>query len=116
MSVEQTNKVDQIAIDEDSGKVILSIIDPLEWDGEDLHLFTLQEKINSYLALITTGEIYTAQPDAKGRKFVIEAIFKHQPHEKAQEFLAKVKDILAEKKVFFVYGPNPSTGYLDQNN
>ncbi|MCE0558036.1 MULTISPECIES: DUF6572 domain-containing protein [unclassified Motilimonas] len=117
MSVEQLEKVDLMSIDKENETLVLTILDALEWDEEDVHLFTLQSKINAYLEFIRTGEVYKAEPEAQGMRMAIEAMFKHKPHAAAEAFLAKVETMLYEQtRVKFSYGPNPATGYVDSDS
>ena len=48
MSVIDTESIDAIGMEKEFKRIFLSIVDPLMWDDEDIHLFTLQEKINTY--------------------------------------------------------------------
>ena len=48
------------------------------WDDSE-HLLLLQEKLNSYLAFIESGEIYESYPRAMGRQLVIDLVLKHSP-------------------------------------
>ena len=48
LSVEETNVIDAIGLDNATGDVVPTIIDHLEWSEDDKeHLLLLQEKINS---------------------------------------------------------------------
>lgn len=114
MSVEQLDKVDLMSIDKENETLVLTILDALEWDDQEVHLFTLQSKINAYLEFIRTGEVYKAEPEAKGMRMAIEVMFKYQPHAAALAFLAQVEPMLYDQtRVKFSYGPNPATGYVD---
>lgn len=94
MSVENTNVVDAIGVERDSGKVILTISDHLDWNNEHQHLTVLQDKINTYLRLIESGELDTTYPDARGRARVIDVVTKHEPSSGAREFLRKAGEVL----------------------
>lgn len=95
MSVDQTKVVDFVGIDKKSGEVTLAISDHLEW-AESNHLYLLQEKINSYLSYIESGEILEKIPDAGNRRMVIEVHSKFEPDEEGLIFLSKVKSIIEE--------------------
>ena len=68
MTVEDVNKIDMIGISlDDQDMVNLGISDHLIWGSPiEEHLYKLQEKINSYIQFIETGEIYSAFPETKG--------------------------------------------------
>jgi hypothetical protein len=58
MSIEQTNTVDFVTLDETSGETLLTISDHLAWDeNEGAHLELLQSKLNAYLRFIESGEL-----------------------------------------------------------
>ena len=59
MSVEEPAKIDFAAFDPKAGEVRLIISDHLDWTEEGEHLLLLQSKLNSYLAFVESGEIYT---------------------------------------------------------
>jgi len=93
MSVDQSQVIDVVSKDK-KGSIVLSISDHLDWDNTKEHLQVLQEKINTYLAFLDSGEVYEKYPDAKGRPIEIEVMFHYQPNPEARSFLAKVKPIV----------------------
>lgn len=113
MSVVDTDSIDAIGMVKEEKRVFLSIIDALLWDDENVHLFTLQEKINTYLYFIESGELHKALPDSKGFDIAIELILKHMPSEQAITFFDKTMQILLDKNIVFVFGPNKETGYAE---
>lgn len=58
---------------------MLTISDHLDWDNEQGHLRTLQEKLNLYLAFIESGELLVKYPQAAGRHRRIDVVFRVQP-------------------------------------
>lgn len=87
MSIEQTDIVDVLHIDNESGEVVLTISDHLEWNGaEGNHLLLLQEKLNTYLRFVESGEILEKNPKAHGRKVVISVVGKYPLNQSAREF------------------------------
>ncbi len=116
MSVIDTDSIDAIGLDKEAKRVFLTIIDPLSWDSENVHLFTLQEKINTYLHFVESGEIDQAMPDGKGFDIAIELILKHMPTDEAISFFDKTMQILFDKGIVFVFGPNKESGYVEQQS
>ncbi len=100
MTVEQTNIIDLIGTDK-SNQVILTISDHLEWDNE--HLLILQEKINTYLMFIESGQIYTSHPAAKEKKIIIRTVFKYVPDDNGLKFLQACDEIIANAGFKFEY-------------
>ncbi|WP_019616009.1 DUF6572 domain-containing protein [Psychromonas ossibalaenae] len=116
MSVIDTDSIDAIGLEKEARRVFLSIIDALAWDEQNVHLYTLQEKINTYLFFIESGELIKALPDAEGFDIAIELILKHMPSDQAVSFFDKTSQILLDKGIVFVFGPNKDTGYAEQQS
>jgi len=116
MSVVETDVIDAIGLEKEAQRVFLSIIDSLVWDAENVHLYTLQEKINTYLYFIESGELDRALPDGKGFDIAIELILKHMPSDKAITFFDKTTQILLDKGIIFVFGPDRNSGYAEQQS
>jgi hypothetical protein len=94
MSVDEPKIIDFTGVDKASGEVILTISDHLDWQDSSKHQSVLQEKINSYLAFIESGEIFESYPDSKGRPVAIKVIFKHKPDQGGRQFLVKAKEVI----------------------
>jgi hypothetical protein len=71
MTVEQTGVIDYIGVEIATGKVVLTIVDHLEWTDVSGHVSLLQEKVNRYLAFVECGEIAESFPAGQGRDDVI---------------------------------------------
>lgn len=96
MSVEEKNKIDIITSNKE-GILVLTISDHLEWDDKNEHLLILQDKINSYLDFIESGQIAESYPDKVDKKIMIQIVFKYLPNKIAEEFLAIVENFISEK-------------------
>ena len=94
MSVEQPDTIDIVGIDKDTGTVVLTISDHLDWSDSPSHQSTLQKKLNTYLAFVESGEIDKQYPSSKGRSVVFEVVFKYRPDRDALTFLSKVREIV----------------------
>jgi len=106
MSIEQTEIIDFISTNL-KGEVVLTISDHLDWNPESNHLWLLQEKINSYLLFIESGEINKKYPDAKGRRFVISVKLMNQPTAEALTFFDQVRSITVGAGVGLQYEHTP---------
>ena len=93
MSVDQPDVVDIISKSQ-SGEIVLTISDHLAWADTHGHLRMLQEKINTYLRFLESGEIYQRYPDAIGSKLTIEVVFQLEPNLEARSFLSKARAIV----------------------
>jgi hypothetical protein len=101
MSLEQTNTVDAIGTADD--RVLLTIIDSLNWDNETLHLTLLQEKLNAYLRFIESGEIDKVYPSAVGRARVISVIARYEPTTSGFEFLKNAQASIGRAGFEFMF-------------
>jgi len=103
MNIELTNQIDAIGMSAESGDVILSVIDGAEWSGK--HLLLLQEKLNTYLRLVESGEVYFAYPSALGKRIEIHVYWRVAPPREAEQFLSRVASIMGEAGLGFSHGP-----------
>jgi len=91
MPIDRTDKVDLLGIDKSTGAVCLTISDHLDWTHEFEHLKLLQDKLNSYLRYIESGEMHTALPGTVGRSIEINVVLKYEPSPTAESFLRKAR-------------------------
>ena len=112
MAVVDSRTIDFIGIDENSGDCVLTVSDHLEWDGEE-HLIVLQDKLNSYLAFMESGELEAEYPDSEGRQIRIDVVVRHQPDEKGLKFFesagAAIKDAGFSLRWSLLTPPVPSS-------
>ena len=94
MSVVESDKVDFISLNPESGEVVLTISDHLDWDDPEQHLLILQDKINTYIAFIEGEEVHQAYPESIGRKIRIEIVSQYKYPKEGIDFLDKVRPIL----------------------
>ncbi|AZC30415.1 hypothetical protein C4K38_2455 [Pseudomonas chlororaphis subsp. piscium] len=98
MSIVDTKVVDIIAVPEwEPDNVILVITDHLEWgdktqQGE--HLLLLQEKINTYIAFIESGEILESYPPSKDKAPIIRINGLYELPEQGEFFIDRVTEVL----------------------
>jgi vacuolar-type H+-ATPase subunit E/Vma4 len=113
MTVEQTNVIDVLGIDNSSGKVVLTISDHLDWTDEEHHLLTLQEKLNKYLSFVESGELVEIYPDSNGRDVIIEIFLEHSFPETVKDFFHQVSTIIEsagfEFKISTISSPSTSS-------
>jgi hypothetical protein len=101
MTIEQENEIDIISTYEEEGYVGLTISDHLEWDHSNEKLLTLQNKINTYLGFVKSGQIYVDYPGAKELKIKIELACKYPPSEEGKQFLTLLKPIIEKAGLYF---------------
>lgn len=96
MSLENINTVDAISTDDEEKKVILTIIDELNWNDEYNHLKLIQDKVNNYLNFIQSDDLYDAYPIAKDKEIEIEIYFKYDLTLNGNKLLSRLKEFLNE--------------------
>jgi hypothetical protein len=97
MTVAQNDVIDFAGEDNSTGNVRLTISDHLDWnDPKNQHLLVLQDKFNTYLAFIESGQLYEQFPQARGKHIVIWVHGKYPLNTEAQHFYsharAKIRD------------------------
>lgn len=95
MAVDDKNVIDIISINPE-GKAVLTISDHLEWDTENNHLLILQDKINSYVDVLESGQIYDIYPDLENKEFIIQLVMRCLPDEDGREFLDIITKFLKD--------------------
>jgi len=101
MNLNEVKQVDVIGEDKESGEIVLTLIDEMDWDNEYNHLMLLQEKINNYLSFVESGEILTSYPSSVNKKVSINVVMKYEPSNNGNTFLNKVKGIVVNAGIDF---------------
>jgi hypothetical protein len=102
MAVDNSNVIDLISTNKE-GAVVLTISDHLEWDEDNEHLYLLQEKINTYLMAIESGQVNKSYPLSKNKHFIISVALKYEPDETGLLFFSKISNILSNAGYGFDY-------------
>jgi hypothetical protein len=101
VTVEQSKIIDAVGVEGATGDVVLMIADHLDWDDEQQHLRTLQEKLNSCLAFIESDELLETSPKAAGRRARIDVVFRVPPSDGALGFLKNALKTIESAKIGF---------------
>ena len=102
MTVAQTGVVDWLGVEKETGHISLTVVDDLEWVDEHNHLALLQEKLNTYLAFIESGEVFERLLEETGRQLdlttpiKVRILAKHQLTTGAAEFFDYAKRSFAQ--------------------
>lgn len=116
MTVEQTELIDSVSLDQAGATCTLAVIDDLVWD--ELHLQLLQAKLNTYLRYIESGEIFIQYPALQalveqGLDFAIELRCIYAPRSHADLFLESAGNIIRDAGYILRVGPLGSN-YADE--
>ncbi len=90
--VEHAHVIDIVADDAKTGEVVLVMLEPRPWDGSELRLFQLQEKINAYLSFALDGEMAESYPALLGRPLRLQLDCVAMPDSAVVEFLGVVRE------------------------
>jgi hypothetical protein len=93
--VEHAHVIDVIAHDRTTDEVTLIMLEPRPWDGTELRLFQLQEKINAYLSFVLDGEMAEAYPEFEGKKIRLQLDCTTMPDNDVVGFLSMVREQIA---------------------
>jgi len=92
MTVEQGTKIDFIGTCNEAGTVMLAIADHLPWEMSG-HLL-LQEKINSCIAFVESGQFSENDPQAKDRPVRFDLVTKFGPGTSSRAFFEEAGKVL----------------------
>ena len=67
MTINDSRVIDWLGIERGTGFVVLTIADDQDWTDEDKHIELLQEKLNTYLSFIESGEVFERLEQEVGR-------------------------------------------------
>ena len=93
--VEHAGIIDALVHDPETDLITLTMVEPRPWDGSDLRLFQLQEKVNAYLSFVLDGEMVEDYPALEGKKLRIQLDCATAPDGKTLKFLKVVRDQIA---------------------
>jgi hypothetical protein len=92
MSLYDSDKIDLFSI-RNNEFAVCTLTEADDWADESNHLMLLQTKLNAYIAFIESRQIFE-QANAIGKKPLISIVFKHNPSEKAKQFLKQAEDVI----------------------
>lgn len=95
MPLARTHVVDWLGLDKETGHISLTLVDELDWSNEQGHLLLLEEKLNSYLAFIESGEVFERLVEEFDRRVPAETPIN-------VEIIAKF-DLTARSRAFMEY-------------
>ncbi len=92
-----------------SDVVTLIMVESRPWDGTELRLFQLQEKINAYLSFALDGEMTEAYPALDGKPLRLQLECVSFPDSMTLSFLKLVREQISFQGIDFqVRAPEPA--------
>ena len=58
MALQNARVIDRVGIEADTGHVVLTVVDEMDWSDDQRHLLALQQKLNTYLSFVERGEVF----------------------------------------------------------
>ncbi len=93
--VEHAHIIDIVAHDSQTDETALIMLEPRAWDGSELRLFQLQEKINAYLSFALDGELAEVYPALANHPIRLQLDCATAPDSSVLHFLGVVRDQIA---------------------
>jgi uncharacterized protein DUF6572 len=109
VTVTDPNVIDVVGVDRQTGEVVLTLCDHLDWDDTEGHLIILQEKLNRYVTFVEAGQLAEEYGAAKGRRVRIEVALKYAPSTGGKAFLAQAERIITSAGIGMVWRASPTT-------
>ena len=105
MALNKKDEIDMRAVYNTTADLIM--VDYLEWTGQEKddneHMWLMQEKINSYIEAVESGEIFDIKPEVKNKEIKIKIVSRHCINEKGKNFLLQVSDVLNSINIELVF-------------
>jgi hypothetical protein len=96
---DRADVIDMIAHDSNTDTAVL-VMNALErWDGSDVQLHQLQERLNTYASFLLDGEFAEAHPELAKKRARIEVRCASLPDSRAIELLGLIHDQLAFQEI-----------------
>jgi len=92
--VEETDVVDIVSTDRETGHIVLTIADHLDWTDSAGHQTILQKKLNAYLAFVESGEILEQYPNARNKPIAFRVVFQVPPDDSGRAFIARARQVI----------------------
>lgn len=77
----------------------LIVVEAGSWDGSPERLLLLQEKLNSYLRFITSGQMARLYPESAGKSVAIQIDLYEKPDEATTTFVDEVRSVLRKSQI-----------------
>jgi hypothetical protein len=99
MSLDNLEVVDAVGTERNSGTVVLSLFDAWDWHDERGHLIALQDKFNTYLGFVESGQIYQDYPTAADKALRIDVITRYPIPGAALAFLKEAAAVASQLNI-----------------
>jgi hypothetical protein len=95
VALHKPNTIDALSEDDDTGTLVLSLFDEVDWSDVPGHWALLCTKLDCYLNFLAGGEVLKHHPAFAGGPFRIEVVFRHAPPPEIEEAMEKTQQFVA---------------------
>lgn len=74
-NIEKTDTIDSLAYEQDTSSLILLLADGMDWSDMNRHLLLLQDKLNTYIWYIDSGQYKEKYPNVKSVELRVSFLF-----------------------------------------
>lgn len=103
MSITETKKIDIVAARPNSAVVKLMIADHLGWEDFETHARLLQEKVNTYIEFVESGQLTRMETPKipQNPEIHIVLVLDGAPSRDAERFFSQIREFLAGLDIQF---------------
>jgi hypothetical protein len=101
MTVDRKGIVDWLGLEKGTGHVVLTVVDDLDWSDEKSHVLALQEKLNTYLVFIESGEVFERLAEDVGKTvsrstpIKVSILARYPPPDRGRAFVEHAKGVFS---------------------
>lgn len=74
-NIEKTDTIDGLAYEQDTSSLLLLLTDGMDWSDMNRHLLLLQDKLNTYIWYIDSGQYKEKYPNVKSVELRVSFLF-----------------------------------------
>ncbi|WP_105189617.1 MULTISPECIES: DUF6572 domain-containing protein [unclassified Pseudoalteromonas] len=97
MSITDSQTIDSVIRSDEHNDVVLLITDHLDWSEPQEHLLALQQKLNTYISFVESGQLFSDFPDTKNKEVSILIACGFEPVNAALSFFKKADVFLNDR-------------------
>lgn len=99
--IENPGVLDACAHDTGRDTLVLAMYEFRPWDGGDLQLAQLQDKLNAYLSFALDGELADSFPQLAGKPLEIQLRTTSDPDPRAWDLIRRIREQLSFQDIAF---------------
>ncbi|RGD39709.1 MULTISPECIES: DUF6572 domain-containing protein [Coprococcus] len=93
-NIEKTDTIDGLAYEQDTSSLLLLLTDGMDWSDMNRHLLLLQDKLNTYIWYIDSGQYKEKYPNVKSVELRVSFLFEEP--EICRKLLERAKQVFVD--------------------